>query len=120
MTEKEFKELEVYCHNEKCGEGISCGDGKFKYTKRQMIFNRITSWNSYAEFRCPVCGKLRKFKNYTFGGGIYEIDIETIKSSQAHTNFNYKPNRNRNNNTLLIYMLPLFILTIIVVIIIIE
>ena len=115
MTKKEFKELEVYCHNEKCGEAISCGDGKIKYTKRHMIFNRITSWNSYAEFRCPVCGRLRKFKNHAFGDGIYEIDIEAINSSKTSNNSNY--NKNRTNDMISIYMLPLFVLIIFILII---
>lgn len=71
---KKLKDLEVYCKNETCGDPVPGYGSKPAYTKRRMNFNRMTVWKSDAEFRCPVCGAIRKFRYSVLIGGNYEVN----------------------------------------------
>lgn len=57
----DLKTLEVYCTNETCGDPVADKNGKVFFTKRRMNLWRFEDILGSATYRCPVCGRERKF-----------------------------------------------------------
>lgn len=69
---EQFKTMEVYCQNNVCGDPVPSITGVVYYKRRRMFFTGI-SFTGALVFKCPVCGKNRKFRERLFGGLLDEI-----------------------------------------------
>ena len=64
--------FEVFCPNESCGDPITNHKGDVFFTKRKMTYAGRSLFLGDWIFRCPVCGRKRKFNISLFGNIIDE------------------------------------------------
>ena len=72
-TREDLKNLEVFCKREECGDVVVDRFGKKVYNKRRMNFMGFSAFADRAIFKCPVCGRERKFAISAWTNKIHEI-----------------------------------------------
>ena len=68
----ELKNMEVYCTNEQCGDPVGDKHGNVFFTKRRMNLHRFEELWGSSVYKCPVCGRERKFRMNPLTGSISE------------------------------------------------
>ena len=72
-TKEDLKNQEVFCKRQECGDPVADCSGVVHYTKRQMNFVGFGGLSEHAVFKCPVCGRERKFTINALTGKIREV-----------------------------------------------
>ena len=57
----DLKTLEVFCTNEMCGDPVTDKNGNVFFSKRRMNLMGFEDFLGSATYRCPICGRERKF-----------------------------------------------------------
>ena len=72
MGKIDLQSIEVACPNDTCGDPVpSYGSNQPSYTKRRMHYAG-EGFIAHAVYKCPVCGKKRKFSHNLFTNGYHE------------------------------------------------
>lgn len=76
MERDDLKNIEAFCPDEKCGDPVPAmgGGQSVNRTKRKMTFSGF-NFLDRAVYRCPVCGRERKFAIAMFADKYVEVNI---------------------------------------------